>query len=126
MKQSDVLPIFGVCLGLQSLAIEYGATLKRLATVKHHGQMSEIHHLSTDLFHNVAYAKAVRYHSLHVELKEDGDVEELAWARDEENGKVVMAVRHKYRPFWAVQYHPESVCTDGGGIQVVRNFWRLA
>ncbi|KIM47744.1 hypothetical protein M413DRAFT_62477 [Hebeloma cylindrosporum] len=125
LKDSDVLPIFGVCLGLQSLAIENGAILKRLATVKH-GQMSEIHHISTDLFHNVAFVKAVRYHSLHVELQEDGDVEELAWAKDEENGKVVMAVRHKSRPFWAVQYHPESVCTDGGGIEVVNNFWRMA
>jgi para-aminobenzoate synthetase len=125
LKESDILPIFGVCLGLQSLAIENGAVLKRLTTVKH-GQMSEIHHISTDLFHNVALVKAVRYHSLHVELQEDGDVEELAWANDEENGKVVMAARHKSRPFWAVQYHPESVCTDGGGIEVVNNFWRLA
>jgi len=125
LKESDVLPIFGVCLGLQSLAIEHGAVLKRLTTVKH-GQMSEIHHISTDIFHNVNLVKAVRYHSLHVELQENGDVEELAWANDKENGKVVMAVRHKFRPFWAVQYHPESVCTDGGGIEVVTNFWRLA
>ncbi|KAF8973516.1 ADC synthase [Flammula alnicola] len=125
LKESDVLPIFGVCLGLQSLAIEHGAILKRLHTVKH-GQMSQIHHLSTDLFDDVGLVKAVRYHSLHVELKEAGEVEELAWAEDEENGKVVMALRHKHRPFWAVQYHPESVCTEGGGIQVVSNFWRLA
>ena len=37
-----------------------------------------------------------------------------------------MAVRHKCRPFWAVQYHPESVCTEGGGLHVIHNFWRLA
>lgn len=37
-----------------------------------------------------------------------------------------MAVKHKHRPFWAVQYHPESVRTDGGGLEVLQNFWRLA
>ncbi|KDR85467.1 hypothetical protein GALMADRAFT_234355 [Galerina marginata CBS 339.88] len=125
LKDCDLLPIFGVCLGLQSLAIEHGAELKRLNAVKH-GLRSRIHHQSTDLFEDVGTVNAVRYHSLHVELSESGDVEELAWAFDEENGKVVMAIRHKYRPFWAVQYHPESVCTEGGGLQVVRNFWSRA
>lgn len=125
LKEKDILPIFGVCLGLQSLAIENGAVLKRLHTVKH-GLISQIHHNSTHLFESVGSIKAVRYHSLHVELKQDEDVEELAWAQDEGNGHVVMGVRHKHRPFWAVQYHPESVCTDDGGIEVVANFWRLA
>ena len=125
LKEHDVLPIFGVCLGLQSLALEFGALLKRLDTVKH-GQISHIYHQGIDLFDNVGSVRAVRYHSLHVVLLPDGDVEELAWADDMENGKVTMAVRHKFRPFWAVQYHPESVCTEGGGIQVVRNFWSLA
>lgn len=123
--KEDVLPVFGVCLGLQSLAIANGAILKRLHTVKH-GQISQIHHTSTDIFDSVGSIKAVRYHSLHVELKAYGDVEELAWAEDEDNGRVVMGVRHRHRPFWAVQYHPESVCTDGGGVQVVANFWQLA
>jgi para-aminobenzoate synthetase len=125
LKEKDILPIFGVCLGLQSLAIENGAVLKRLHTVKH-GLISQIHHNSTHLFESVGSIKAVRYHSLHVELKQHGDVEELAWAQDEGNGRVVMGARHKHRPFWAVQYHPESVCTDHGGIEVVANFWRLA
>ncbi|KAF9486307.1 para-aminobenzoate synthase [Pholiota conissans] len=125
LKEKEILPIFGVCLGLQSLAIENGAVLKRLHTVKH-GLVSHIYHRSTQLFDSVGPIKAVRYHSLHVELKEDGDVEELAWANDEENGKIVMGVCHRHRPFWAVQYHPESACTDDGGIKVIANFWRLA
>ena len=125
LREDDMIPIFGVCLGLQSLALEFGALLKRLDAVKH-GQISHIYHQGIDLFDNVGSVRAVRYHSLHVVLLQDGDVEELAWADDVENGKVTMAVRHKYRPFWAVQYHPESVCTEGGGIQVIRNFWRLA
>ena len=125
LDEEDVLPIFGVCLGLQSLSIEFGATLKRLRVVKH-GQMSHVNHVGMDLFTEVRPFQAVRYHSLHVDLAKDGEVKELAWADDEENGRVVMAVRHNTRPFWAVQYHPESVCTEGGGIEVVHNFWRLA
>lgn len=125
LKVDELLPIFGVCLGLQSLAIEHGAQLRRLGTVKH-GLISVIHHGDNELFAGVGTVKAVRYHSLHVELDGVNDIEELAHAVDEENGKVVMAVRHKRRPFWAVQYHPESVCTEGGGVEVVSNFWRLA
>ena len=125
LQSTDLLPIFGVCLGFQSLAIEHGATLKKLSTVKH-GQISPINHISADIFENVGTTSAVRYHSLYVELKGDGVIEELAWTNDAENGRVVMAVRHRSRPFWGVQYHPESVCTDRGGLDVFCNFWRLS
>jgi para-aminobenzoate synthetase len=121
-----LVPVFGVCLGLQSLAIEFGAHLARLNVVKH-GQISQIHHNGISLFKGVGETNAVRYHSLHVILEEDGDIERLAWADDgAENGQVVMAISHRSKPFWAVQYHPESVCTAGGGLQVLQNFWRLA
>ncbi|KAH8997378.1 para-aminobenzoate synthase [Lactarius akahatsu] len=121
-----LVPIFGVCLGLQSLAIEFGAQLKRLNVVKH-GQISRIHHSGTDLFKGVEEVHATRYHSLHVVLPIDGDLESLAWADDgAENGQVVMSVRHRSRPFLAVQYHPESARTSGGGLRVLQNFWRLA
>ncbi|KAF4604924.1 Protein phosphatase PP2A regulatory subunit B [Pleurotus pulmonarius] len=123
---AHLLPVFGVCLGLQSLALEHGAELCRLKVVKH-GQVSAIHHTGEDIFAGVESVHAVRYHSLHVKLCEDGEIEQLGWADDgEENGKVVMGVKHKSKPFWAVQYHPESVCTDGGGYDVLCNFWRLA
>lgn len=92
-----------------------------------HGQISPIHHTGSDLFKGVGEANAVRYHSLHVTVPSSSEIEVLAWADDgEENGKVTMAVKHRTRPFWAVQYHPESVKTTGGGLEVMRNFWRLA
>ncbi|KAI9460504.1 para-aminobenzoate synthase [Lactarius psammicola] len=120
------VPVFGVCLGLQSLAIEFGAQIKRLNVVKH-GQISQIHHNGTDLFKGVGEVHAVRYHSLHVNLPVNGDLESLAWADDgTENGQVVMSVKHRFRPFFAVQYHPESVRTSEGGLRVLQNFWRLA
>jgi para-aminobenzoate synthetase len=126
LKGRDLIPIFGVCLGLQSLGVEFGARLKKLRVVKH-GQVSKIIHEGVDIFQGVGDVHAVRYHSLHVELEEGGDVQQLAWSDDgAENGRVVMAAKHKWCPFWAVQYHPESVCTKGGGAEVLRNFWNLA
>ena len=118
--------MFGVCLGLQSLAVEYGAEIRRLDVVKH-GQISEIHHLDTDIFAKLGHIQAVRYHSLHAHIDGRPDLIPLAWAEDgEENGRVLMALRHVTKPFWAVQYHPESVCTRPGGEGLIRNFWRLA
>lgn len=126
---SDILvPVFGVCLGLQSLAVEHGATLKRLDIVKH-GQVSVISHHGSEIFEDVPNnCLAVRYHSLYVDITNaTAKLEELAWSDDgSENGRVVMGIRHKFKPFWAVQYHPESVCTDTNGVSVVRNFWTLA
>ena len=119
-------PTFGVCLGLQSLCVEFGARLKRLAVVKH-GLISKIHHADRDLFESAGSIEAVRYHSLHVDVSGCPELEELAWADDGlENGRVVMGVRHTTKPFWAVQYHPESVRTVGGGKQILQNFWSSA
>jgi para-aminobenzoate synthetase len=125
LPESELLPIFGVCLGLQSFGVEHGAQLRRLQVVKH-GQRSKIIHHRSDIFAGVDEIQAVRYHSLYIVAPGDGHIQELAWADDGlENGRVVMGVRHKTKPFWGVQYHPESVCTDGG-FQVLLNFWRLA
>ncbi|KAJ7808237.1 ADC synthase [Mycena olivaceomarginata] len=105
LPAESIIPIFGVCLGLQSLGVAFGAHLKRLDVVKH-GQISG---------------------SGMVEASKGGEVEKLAWVDDgAENGLVVMAARHTSKPFWGVQYHPESVCTRGGGSDVIQNFWRLA
>ncbi|KAI6129748.1 ADC synthase [Pisolithus croceorrhizus] len=71
-----------------------------------------------DIFKGVGVVKAVRYHSLHADLSGNEDLEELAWTFDnDERTRIVMALKHSKRPFWAVQYHPESVLTEGGGIE---------
>ncbi|EIN13940.1 para-aminobenzoate synthase [Punctularia strigosozonata HHB-11173 SS5] len=126
LQDGYLLPIFGVCLGLQALAVNFGARLKRLAAVKH-GQISSVKHRGTDLYAGVGEVLAVRYHSLHVELLDGGEVTELAWTDEGDgNGRVVMAIKHRTKPFYAVQYHPESAKTEGGGAQVMDNFWKLA
>ncbi|KIY67205.1 para-aminobenzoic acid synthetase [Cylindrobasidium torrendii FP15055 ss-10] len=126
LPDADVLPIFGVCLGLQSLALAFYGSIHRLPIVKH-GQISEVHHDGTSLFSGVGAVEAVRYHSLHAILPANGPLQPLAWAHDkEQNGNILMAVAHDYLPFSAVQYHPESVRTNGGGIEVLANFWDAA
>ena len=126
LDEHHLLPIFGVCLGLQSLATECGATIKRLPVVKH-GQVSVVEHTGTEIFAGVGVVEAVRYHSLHAQLNGTEDLEVLAWSSDDLGiEKTVMALKHTQHPFWAVQYHPESVLTRGGGFEVMMNFWRLA
>ena len=126
LDEHHLLPIFGVCLGLQSLATECGATIKRLPVVKH-GQVSVVEHTGTEIFKGVGIVEAVRYHSLHAQLNGREDLEVLAWASDDPGiERTVMALKHTQYPFWAVQYHPESVLTRGGGVEVMTNFWRLA
>lgn len=122
----NLIPVFGVCLGLQSLAVEHGAKVKRLNVVKH-GLIYRVEHCGAEIFQDVGEVQAVRYHSLHIELSDQPDLISLAWADDgEDNGMVLMGLKHRTKPFWSVQYHPESVCTVGGGEDVLRNFWYLA
>ncbi|TGZ83118.1 para-aminobenzoate synthase [Ascodesmis nigricans] len=125
LSNEHLIPIFGVCLGLQSLCLEFGGAVDRLNTVKH-GLTARIEHDGRGLFVDVGETVAVRYHSLHATIPKDSRVlEPLAWVTDEENGRVLMGVRHTKKPFWAVQYHPESICTEGGD-RVIENFWKMA
>ncbi|EJD04199.1 para-aminobenzoate synthase [Fomitiporia mediterranea MF3/22] len=127
LAEDKQMPIFGVCLGMQSLGLAFGASLRRLNVVKH-GQVSRIMYNEEILFEGIPQgASVVRYHSLCVDPRDASKLVELAWADDgTENGRVTMALKHRTKPFYGVQYHPESVCTDGSGPQLVRNFWRLA
>ncbi|EJD54604.1 para-aminobenzoic acid synthetase [Auricularia subglabra TFB-10046 SS5] len=118
-----LLPVLGVCLGLQSLALAHGGELCTLRAPQH-GRVAPVVHARSDLFAGVPDAAlAVRYHSLHVS---PGSLRPLAWTQDDVDGAVLMAARHPQKPFWAVQYHPESVCTSKGAASIVHNFGLLA
>ncbi len=135
LRDDLILPIFGVCLGHQSLCIHFGGTLERLSIVKH-GQCSHLIDVDeTDHYtlftHSNGTRNVTRYHSLHVVIPEIcNDLKVLAYAIDHDGRnctRVVMAARHSSKPFWGLQYHPESICTsDGGGTHAVVNFWRHA
>ena len=105
------VPLLGVCLGHQAIAVAHGATVGRAPELLH-GKTSEVHHQHAGVLHALPDPfTATRYHSLAV--VEDTLPPELAVTGRTESG-VVMALRHKDKPVEGVQFHPESVLTQGG------------
>src|SRR4051794_33887891 len=110
------IPLLGVCLGHQGLASVYGATVGR-APQPRHGRVSPVRHKGVDIFAGLPSPfDVVRYHSLAVTDLPD-ELEAIAHTPD----GVLMGVRHRDRPLWGVQFHPESICTEFG-YQLLRNF----
>lgn len=118
LQRSDK-PVLGVCLGHQAIAHHCGAKVD-LAVRPMHGRIDRIFHGQREIFRGIPDRfEAVRYHSLAVsELP--GDIVPLAWAGD----GTLMALRHQSRPWWGVQFHPESICSEYGA-RLLRNFHDL-
>jgi anthranilate synthase/aminodeoxychorismate synthase-like glutamine amidotransferase len=112
------IPIFGVCLGHQSIGQAFGGNIVRAARVMH-GKTSKIFHDEKGVFAGLPNPfEATRYHSLLIERASVPDVLEVtAKTWDEE----IMAVRHKTLPVEGVQFHPESFLTTVGK-DLLRNF----
>ena len=105
------VPIFGVCLGHQAIAEAYGASVDRAPELLH-GKTSEVHHDGDGVLAGLPDPfTATRYHSLAV--VESTLPAELAVTGRTDSG-VVMAMRHRDLPVEGVQFHPESVLTQGG------------
>ena len=114
------LPLLGVCLGHQGLSLWHGATVGR-APEPRHGRVSPVLHGGTGLFQGLPSPfDVVRYHSLTVTDLPD-ELEPTAWTPD----GILMAVAHRQRPMWGLQFHPESILTRHGKDLLV-NFARLA
>lgn len=108
---SSGTPLLGVCLGHQAIAEAFGATVTTAEELMH-GKTSVVRHDDSELFRDVPQPfTATRYHSLAVV---DGTVpaELIVTARTE--GGVIMGVQHESAPLYGVQFHPESVLTEGG------------
>ncbi|MBT8469832.1 MAG: aminodeoxychorismate/anthranilate synthase component II [Myxococcales bacterium] len=111
-------PIFGVCLGHQSIAQHFGASVVRADRLMH-GRTSEILHEGHGVFENLpSPLTATRYHSLIVKRDTIPDaIQVTAWTdRDE-----VMGIRHAELPIEGVQFHPESFLTEHGH-HLIRNW----
>lgn len=119
---SGKIPILGVCLGHQCIGYVYGGKVIRAGKIMH-GKTSAIFHQPQDLFKNLKNPFiATRYHSLLVEKKSlPNQLEMTAWTKDDE----IMGLRHKKYPVWGVQFHPESILTEGGK-DLLRNFLNLS
>ncbi len=105
------VPVLGVCLGHQAIAVAYGATVAR-APEPMHGKTSEVHHAGTGVLAGLPSPfTATRYHSLAVREATLPDAVEVT-ARTPDG--VVMALRHRELPVEGVQFHPEAVLTEGG------------
>ncbi|CCH47097.1 hypothetical protein BN7_6707 [Wickerhamomyces ciferrii] len=117
------IPILGICLGFQSLCLSQGCNVDKLNSIKH-GQVYKVEHHGDQLFQGIEQGyKSVRYHSLHVPKLSDS-LKELAYC-DDEGEKIIMAVKHKDYPWYGVQYHPESICSENGSNLIV-NFIEIA
>ena len=110
-EQGGRLPIFGVCLGLQSIGVAYGGVVDRAPELLH-GKTSLIEHGGVGVLAGLPSPfTATRYHSLSITPATLPPVLEVTATTD---SGVIMAVRHRELAVEAVQFHPESVLTEGG------------
>jgi anthranilate synthase/aminodeoxychorismate synthase-like glutamine amidotransferase len=117
------IPLLGVCLGMQSMAVAFGATIVRAPTLVH-GEASEVTHDGAGRHEGMPPSfMAARYHSLAVDIATLP--EELRVTAMSEVDRVVMGIRHVSLPLEGVQFHPESVLTPEGP-HLLANFLRQA
>lgn len=112
------IPVFGVCLGLQSIGEAFGGRIVSAKTIMH-GKLSQVNHKSVGAFSQINNpVTCTRYHSLVVEKSSLPDcLEVTAWTDDDE----IMGLRHKTLAIEGVQFHPEALLTDQG-LAILNNF----
>jgi anthranilate synthase/aminodeoxychorismate synthase-like glutamine amidotransferase len=118
-------PILGVCLGHQAIGEAFGGDVVR---AKHlmHGKVSAVEHDGKGVFAGLPTPlTCTRYHSLIVaEDTLPAELKVTAWTAESGGGSVIMGLRHRKLPIEGVQFHPESVLTEGGR-QMIRNFMEM-
>ena len=121
-KAAAKIPMFGVCLGLQSIGQAFGGSVVR-APAPIHGKLSEITHKGQGVFRGInGPFRATRYHSLVVDRATMPD----ALAVTAETGdRLVMGLAHRKLPLHGVQFHPESIASEHGHL-MLKNFLELS
>jgi anthranilate synthase component II len=115
------VPMFGVCLGHQSIAQSFGAEIIR-GDKPMHAKISMIHHENTRLFSDIPKSfKATRYHSLIVKRDTLPDCFSVTAVSDD---GVIQAIEHKHLPLFGVQFHPESIASEYGH-ELLSNFLNI-
>jgi len=115
-------PILGVCLGHQAIGAAFGGKVVRAPHLMH-GKTSAVTHDNKTIFRGLPRPMiATRYHSLIVEKENLPDELEIsAWTTEKDGSNTIMGLRHREFAIEGVQFHPESVLTDGGKM-LVKNF----
>ena len=115
------MPMFGVCLGHQTIGQAYGGKVIRAPYVMH-GKTSAMHHESTDVFAGLPSPfTATRYHSLIVEKESLPDCLRITAHTDD---GLIMGLAHREHPLYGVQFHPESIASEHGHA-LLENFLKL-
>ena len=118
LKMAGRMPILGVCLGHQCIGSAFGGRIIRAGRLMH-GKSSLIYHDGKTLYQGLPNPfRAIRYHSLLVERKSLPDCLEVSAETEE---KEIMGIRHKKFAIEGVQFHPESIMTQGGKT-LLKNF----
>ncbi|KAJ5254116.1 hypothetical protein N7524_011296 [Penicillium chrysogenum] len=130
LHDSELLPVFGICLGFQSLCLHHGIPIERLP-YPIHGQIHKISTSAKDIFEHLPEVEVTLYHSLYANSASSTstDLEYLAWLslKDRPEVQIPMAVRHPKKPFWGVQFHPESCKSEINACRaLLRNWWKMA
>jgi anthranilate synthase component 2 len=121
-KLSPNIPTLGVCLGHQGIGHVYGAKISR-SNVPVHGKSSPIEHNGKDIFEDLPNPlKAARYHSLVINKETiPSELKITAISLDDYQ---VMGIKHRDYPIFGIQFHPESIITEGG-MKMISNFLSL-
>jgi len=119
------VPMLGVCLGHQALGEAFGGKTVRAERVMH-GKTAPTRHRGQGIFHGIPSPFTVaRYHSLVTDAAALPDsLVPVAWSGDEDGVEEIQAIRHRERPVWGVQFHPESYFSEHGKT-LLRNFMEL-
>ncbi len=126
-EAENIVPVLGVCLGLQAIVSYFGGQLGRLSKVQHGIQSKLVIQDSGGLWNGIDEALVGRYHS-YVAVEKDWPDELRVTAVDSEGQ--IMALQHVKQPFYAVQFHPESYMTSCGNelannyLNIIRNYFK--
>ncbi len=116
------LPIFGVCLGLQSIGQAYGGNVIRARKIMH-GKVSPVAHDGTGVLANIPSPfNATRYHSLALD---EATMPECLTINGRTADGEIMSAHHMSRPVYGVQFHPESIASEHGH-DIIDNFLKIA
>ena len=123
LVKNATVPLLGVCLGHQAIGAAFGGNIIKAPEI-FHGKLSEVEHNKENIFKGIdSPYSVVRYHSLIIEKDSLPDELKITGVL-KDNPEIIMAIEHKEKPIYGVQFHPESIET-AFGMELIENFLAL-